>query len=908
MSSSYNSQEEYQNFDNSQIYLPDEENEYYESPFDNEQYRNSEDYQNNEYFLDQEIDYPENQAYNNVHIDALSTSSNDSPNIEPPESPPESPPTNEYENDEFNSISNENEYYPYQVESSDSYIYQSDNTQNIESTTYLDYSNDNKSITTLNGEHFSQSLLPSRGGKSLSLVTTLDNSSNEGIRPSQSLKNALHLRHLSRNRSSTQSLIPFLPTLPQQAETRDNLVMPAYKHVYDGHGPERITQSWLYTRRNISNDYKSKGSGENYRKLTPTEIGFEAKQLERAMPVPASSVYLTSTIKLSDSNAISDSNPLHSSETENTTKILYPDTIGQLLRSYMINQIDADEDLVEYLKKFITFSDHEMIAQHQIKAQSIFVDYLTSIGNLIQAKETHTNTSKKSDTLGSSNQFDSLKRRVDKTQTTSIITKKELEFLKLNQREDISPGICPSLQISTHCLTFNTTYEQPAQIDKTITTEIIIKNKKKQTVICQLKNVQSPLKKYSITFDSSKIELKKNQTSKISISFQLKDFLPKINDFLTLEITGGARHYIGISVFGQAKPQFGVNPEETEQTYFEGFGEMPKVLIHLFNLYTELAGSRRVGIFRRAGHETRMKQFKLQLNRGEYPRTDDYNSVANLIKIWFRELPTKIFDHIDPETLIQIDAEDPDVCASLLDEIPEPYRRLFNWLLSLMADVAENCEENKMDPKNLAIVFSPNLYSSNSGNPGIMIMITQKLSQLVCSLIKYFIEYHPYHLPKDLSVAVDSFVDPEYITDSSKTKTATNEQDPIIHNVDPSEFTSKETFGYEEDINDIHNIESNEIHNIEYNEMNDFNETKQFVQDLIENQENTNEYDQEYFDDEEIQYTDEYNQFNQEESNLPLEQAEQLLETEDVVNNDEQFFDNDEYQDSYGSDDSFEDD
>jgi len=486
--------------------------------------------------------------------------------------------------------------------------------------------------------------------------------------------------------------------------------------------------------------------------INPEELGFDPKQLERAMPVPPSSAFLASSIKLQPnatertdaSNSSSTASPGHthsssndssflpSSETENPTRILHPETVGQLLRAFMIDSIHSDDDLVKYLRKFTATEDDETIAQHQSKAQSIFVKFLNSSSN----KEA--GSSKKSHDLSAQ------RRNADRLQAS--LSQKELTFLKLNQRDDLCLGHFPSLQLSTYVLNFSTSKDNPCNVGSTITSDFTIKNKKKLPVSCFVQPSMSNTPFYNIKVEPVKIELKKNQSAKITVSFTLKDFTPKINDFITLEIVGGARHFIALSVFCQPKPQFGVNAEETEMDYLEGFGEMPKVLIHLFRLYTSLHGRRRVGIFRRAGHETRMKQFKLQLNRGEYPITDDYNSVANLIKIWFRELPVKILDHFDAESLILIDAEDPEVCAQLLEEIPEPHRRLFKWLLALMADIAENAAENKMDPKNLAIVFSPNLYSSTVDNPAKIIMLTQKLSQVVCSLIKWFMENQLYPL------------------------------------------------------------------------------------------------------------------------------------------------------------------
>ncbi|KAK9053581.1 hypothetical protein SSX86_024655 [Deinandra increscens subsp. villosa] len=113
------------------------------------------------------------------------------------------------------------------------------------------------------------------------------------------------------------------------------------------------------------------------------------------------------------------------------------------------------------------------------------------------------------------------------------------------------------------------------------------------------------------------------------------------------------------------------------------------------------------GIFRINGDNGQEEQIREQLNRGEVPENIDVHSLAGLIKAWFRELPNGVLDSIEPEQVMQAQSEEE--CARLVGLLPPTEASLMNWAVNLMADVAQLENLNKMNARNIAMVFAPNM-------------------------------------------------------------------------------------------------------------------------------------------------------------------------------------------------------
>jgi len=103
-----------------------------------------------------------------------------------------------------------------------------------------------------------------------------------------------------------------------------------------------------------------------------------------------------------------------------------------------------------------------------------------------------------------------------------------------------------------------------------------------------------------------------------------------------------------------------------------------------------------------------------QLNRGIVPDDIDVHCLAGLIKAWFRELPSGVLDGLSPEQVLQCNTEEESV--ELVKQLKPTASALLSWAIDLMADVVEEEEFNKMNARNIAMVFAPNMTQVCSHN------------------------------------------------------------------------------------------------------------------------------------------------------------------------------------------------
>ena len=85
-----------------------------------------------------------------------------------------------------------------------------------------------------------------------------------------------------------------------------------------------------------------------------------------------------------------------------------------------------------------------------------------------------------------------------------------------------------------------------------------------------------------------------------------------------------------------------------------------------------------------------------------------------LCKAWFRELPTGVLDSLSQEQVMTCQTEED--CVELLRHLPHTEAALLDWAINLMADVVEHEHLNKMNARNIAMVFAPNMTQVSSNN------------------------------------------------------------------------------------------------------------------------------------------------------------------------------------------------
>ncbi|KAK9122808.1 hypothetical protein Sjap_012410 [Stephania japonica] len=134
---------------------------------------------------------------------------------------------------------------------------------------------------------------------------------------------------------------------------------------------------------------------------------------------------------------------------------------------------------------------------------------------------------------------------------------------------------------------------------------------------------------------------------------------------------------------------------------------VPTILILMQKRLYALGGLQAEGIFRINAENSQEEYVRDQLNSGVLPDGVDVHCLAGLIKAWFRELPQGVLDPLDPEQVMQCQSEEEYV--QLVKLLPPTEAALLDWAINLMADVVQEENHNKMNARNVAMVFAPNM-------------------------------------------------------------------------------------------------------------------------------------------------------------------------------------------------------
>ncbi|KAK6936236.1 Rho GTPase-activating protein domain [Dillenia turbinata] len=152
---------------------------------------------------------------------------------------------------------------------------------------------------------------------------------------------------------------------------------------------------------------------------------------------------------------------------------------------------------------------------------------------------------------------------------------------------------------------------------------------------------------------------------------------------------------------------FGVSTESMQLSYDSRGNSIPTILLLMQRRLYAQGGLQAEGIFRINAENSQEEYVREQLNRGVVPEGIDVHCLAGLIKAWFRELPTGVLDSLNPEQVIQCQSEEE--CSELVRLLPPTEAALLDWAINLMADVVQEEQQNKMNARNIAMVFAPNM-------------------------------------------------------------------------------------------------------------------------------------------------------------------------------------------------------
>ncbi|KZV32381.1 rho GTPase-activating protein 2-like [Dorcoceras hygrometricum] len=176
---------------------------------------------------------------------------------------------------------------------------------------------------------------------------------------------------------------------------------------------------------------------------------------------------------------------------------------------------------------------------------------------------------------------------------------------------------------------------------------------------------------------------------------------------------------------------FGVSADSMQCSYDARGNSVPTILLLMQERLYSQGGLESEGIFRINPENSQERHVRDQLNRGIVPEDIEVHCLAGLIKAWFRELPSGVLDGLSPEKVLHCSVEEE--CVELVKQLKPTEKALLGWAIDLMADVVELEEFNKMNARNIAMVFAPNM--TQMSDPLTALMHAVQVMNLLKTLI-----------------------------------------------------------------------------------------------------------------------------------------------------------------------------
>ncbi|XP_054478965.1 rho GTPase-activating protein 21 [Anoplopoma fimbria] len=164
----------------------------------------------------------------------------------------------------------------------------------------------------------------------------------------------------------------------------------------------------------------------------------------------------------------------------------------------------------------------------------------------------------------------------------------------------------------------------------------------------------------------------------------------------------------------------------------------------------EERGLEYTGIYRVPGNNAAISNMQEELNNKGMNDIDvqddkwrDLNVISSLLKSFFRKLPEPLFTNDRYADFIDANrTEDPverlKVLKRLLHELPDHHYETLKFLSAHLKTVADNSDKNKMEPRNLAIVFGPTLVRTTEDNMTHMVTHMPDQYRIVEALIQNY--------------------------------------------------------------------------------------------------------------------------------------------------------------------------
>ncbi|XP_061878621.1 rho GTPase-activating protein 21 [Entelurus aequoreus] len=156
------------------------------------------------------------------------------------------------------------------------------------------------------------------------------------------------------------------------------------------------------------------------------------------------------------------------------------------------------------------------------------------------------------------------------------------------------------------------------------------------------------------------------------------------------------------------------------------------------------------GIYRVPGNSAAISNMQEELNTKGMADIDvqedkwrDLNVISSLLKSFFRKLPDPLFTNEKYADFIEANRTEDSVerlkeLKRLIHELPDHHYETLKFLCEHLTKVSENCEKNKMEPRNLAIVFGPTLVRTSEDNMTNMVNHMPDQCKIVENLIQQY--------------------------------------------------------------------------------------------------------------------------------------------------------------------------
>ncbi|XP_022624469.1 rho GTPase-activating protein 21-like [Seriola dumerili] len=164
----------------------------------------------------------------------------------------------------------------------------------------------------------------------------------------------------------------------------------------------------------------------------------------------------------------------------------------------------------------------------------------------------------------------------------------------------------------------------------------------------------------------------------------------------------------------------------------------------------EERGLEYTGIYRVPGNNAAISSMQEELNSKGMTDIDiqedkwrDLNVISSLLKSFFRKLPDPLFTNEKYADFIEANRTEDSVerlkeLKKLIHELPVHHYETLKFLCAHLKKVSDNCEKNKMEPRNLAIVFGPTLVRTSEDNMTNMVNHMPDQCKIVENLIQQY--------------------------------------------------------------------------------------------------------------------------------------------------------------------------